>query len=303
MLDASTDHTSPVPDASHDSSLADVIVADTSVHDAQSDTSTVTDGALTGDAAHDGAVDAEATPDASDAGSRDSGSSSDAGDATTPDASDGSSSAADGGDASQEVDAADAAPACVTTLESLGGAATDDAGKTEMILFSFDAADAGTASDFSHSTDSNTTATSTSAVTSTDGYPCQTGALSVTTTYISGNPNTYVYHDYHNPGQNWSGYQKLHVWLKVETTDYATISGVVPQIDSTNYTLHLFQGYIAGSTFVGGGWHESVLDLAASGSFDPTNVNGFQFKLQTTASSDGGVIPQATLLIDSIWLE
>ena len=99
--------------------------------------------------------------------------------------------------------------------------------------------------------------------------------------------------------------QYAHVWVKLVTSDYNSIYGVEPQIDSQGFGLHLTGGWVSGSTLADGQWHETVVNLTPGSNYFPSDVNGLQFELQpendlTAASS---APPQATLLIDSIWIE
>jgi hypothetical protein len=123
--------------------------------------------------------------------------------------------------------------------------------------------------------------------------------------YTAFGPKDQLYYNYHTNVQNWTGYTQLHAWLKVVTTDYTTIQGVEPRVDSNNYDAadYIFGTFVSGSTFSNGGWHETIVNLTAP--YVAAQVNGFQFELQTIGTSlDGGAAPPpATLLVDSIWLE
>jgi hypothetical protein len=296
--DASADHTTPAEDAAqsdasqHDANVADTSVTDSALADSTTADSAASDGSLT-DASHDASVDAAQ---ASDSG----------GDASLADAS------SDAADASQAADASDASDGgvCTTTIALLGGGdgGTNDAGKAPRILFSFDpsdadASDAGLDPNWANYSDSGSSGTLSE--TSTAGYPCP-GALSLSVTYTAYGPKDQIYYNYQSGAQDWTGYTTMHVWLKVITSDYTSIQGVEPRIDSNAYGDKLFGGFVGGSTFAGGGWHESVINLTPGATYVPSTVNGFQFELQTTgAAADGGAgaPPQATLLVDSIWLE
>ena len=294
--DASADHTTATEDASQsDASQHDANVADTSLADSALADSTTADSAATDSSVTDASVDAQHSESGSDASVSD-GSTSDA-----------SSDAA--ADASQTPDASDGG-VCTTTVALLGGGdgGTNDAGKAPALLFTFDpsdadASDAGLGPNWANYSDTGSTGTLSE--TSTAGYPCP-GALSLSVTYTAYGPKDQIYYNYQSGAQDWTGYTTMHAWLKVITSDYTSIQGVEPRVDSNAYGDKLFGGFVGGSTFSGGGWHESVINLTPGTTYVPSAVNGFQFELQTTsAAADGGAgaPPQATLLVDSIWLE
>lgn len=227
----------------------------------------------------------------SDAGSKDGA----APDASTP-------------DGAAEASTADASEAgggvCVTTLSSLGASGTNDAA-TSKILDDFDGqADAGPGASWNGYF--NMGSAGTFGVTGTDGHTCD-GALDLAvTTYTQYGTDVQAYFNYGGSVQDWTGYKKLHAWLKVVSSDYSTIQGVEPRVDSSNYTEKLFGGFVGGSTFADGGWHETVVPLTASASYAPSTVNGYQFELQLVGAQPGGAPatpPAATLLVDSIWIE
>lgn len=208
----------------------------------------------------------------------------------------------DGGDATSD------GGACVTTIASLGGSADGgEGGAAPMVLFDFDTstADAGLDTNFSNSTYPTADATGTLSLTSADGDPCP-GALKLAVTYTACGPHDDIYYNYGSgsSAKDWTGYTKLHVWLRIVTTDYSEIQGVEPRVDSNAYASELFGGFVSGSTLADGKWHESVSTLTPGSTYTPSAVNGFQFELQTTScGADGGAPPSATLLIDSIWIE
>jgi hypothetical protein len=224
--------------------------------------------------------------------------------------------ASDSGDSSPAADASDGAtvdaheggiPGCTTTVASLGGT-TPDAGDAAVprILFSFDdATDAGIdTTAWSVFNDTGSTATAL-ALNPLDGHPCA-GSATTTATYTAYGPKVQVYYNYNSNVQNWTGYTTFHVWLKVVTTDFTTIQGIEPLVQSSNYTFKHFDGFVSGATLSDGGWHETIVHLTPGGDYDPATVNAFQLELQTVPSgADGGplVPPPATLLIDSIWIE
>ena len=312
-LDASSDQTSSVPDASHQDSAADTsTLSDAGGHDGSLTNDAAADAmeqadVLPGDAAHDGSP-ADSSADAApveagvDSSPVDSSPGGDAADSST--VTDGSSGS-DASDASV-ADAADGG-ACVTSAALLSGGdgGVNDAGVAPRILFSFDptadGGDAGLPSGFQNFSDANSNGTMTE--TMADGHPCS-GALSLSVTYSAFGPKDQVYYQY-SSAQDWTGYTKLHAWLKVETSSYATIQGVEPRVQSANFGDNLFGGFVSGSTFSDGGWHETIVPLTAGTNYAPASVITLQFELQTvgTATGDASVPPSATLLIDSIWLE
>jgi hypothetical protein len=206
-------------------------------------------------------------------------------------------------EASPGTDAGDAA-ACVTTVASLGGGGVNDAGVSPMVLFSFDPGSTA----FDGGLDPNWTSYGTPSpslgTTPTDGHPCSNGALTLAVAQPAFSSDYGTYYSY-STAQDWTGYTQLHAWLKVVTTDYTTIAGVEPRVDSASFVDRLYGGFVDGTTFSGGGWHETIVALAPGASYVPATVSGFQFELQIAAAVDGGAStpPQATLLVDSIWIE
>jgi hypothetical protein len=246
-------------------------------------------------------------------------------DVTRPDAgeavADASRSDADAGDG--------AVPACVTTVPALD----PDAGllvPPAKVLFDFDDTQPGDAGDggdggdagdggldphwqvFSDVFDAGIGSTATLGESTTDGYPCA-GAIEATVTYTAFGPKTQLYYNFTNGvgTQDWTGFTALHAWVKVLTTDYSTIAGVESRVQSNNYAAKLFgaagDGFMPGTTFTNGGWHEMVLQLTPGATtYVPAAVNDLQFELQTQGTAvDGGPAgpPQATMIVDSIWLE
>jgi hypothetical protein len=201
-------------------------------------------------------------------------------------------------------DAGGAAPACVTTLSSLNGAA--GGAPAPKILFAFDdASNTGIDPGFAAFTDTNSTATPLT-LNTVDGHPCA-GSLTTTVTYAAFGPKTQVYYNYGSANaQDWTGYNTLLFWVKVVTSDPSTIAGVEPRVDSGGYAQQHFGAYLYGATLSDGGWHQGIILLPAGvAAYTASAVNGFQLELQTVlVSADGGAVapPEATLLIDSIWL-
>lgn len=287
-MDASADQTSGMSSSSSTSSSQDASGTDTSVQDSsQPDTSSSTDASDSGHDASTDAADAANTSDATDA--------SDASDAAN--------------DATQGSDAGDGST-CTTTVALLGSdGGVNEAGVAPTILFDFDT---GATLDPAFTSFNDTGSTASLALTSADGYPCP-GALALSVTYTAFGPTDGIYYNYGSTPQNWSSYTELHAWLKVVTTDFSTIVGVEPMIDSNNYVHFYCSFQSAGTLATAGtadGWHEVIVPLnttgaGCSGTYDGGMVNGFEFKLETTSSSEDGSAapPPATMLVDSIWLQ
>ncbi|HEY4012988.1 MAG TPA: hypothetical protein VGM06_06605 [Polyangiaceae bacterium] len=279
-------------DTGHPDASPDVTVSDASPDVAQ-DASHPDGSSL--DATADAQVDAR--PDASDAGARD------AADAGTPDSSD-AASPGDGGDGG---DAGDGAVACVTTIGSL-----DDSGPGQL-LFGFDTqAEASAWTQYTFPTTSSSFVFTQSPTEGPAGFGCP-GAMSLAVTYTGYGVQSGV--DYNFPtAQDWTGRVRLHMWIKVVTSDYTTINGVEEIVFSQNLasdtpTTYIddFGGFLAGSGYASGGWLELVTDISTpTASYFPTTVVGLEVRLTTVNSmADGGpaVPPPATLLVDDIWVE
>jgi hypothetical protein len=207
--------------------------------------------------------------------------------------------------ATNDADVGDAVAACVTTITSLGGTTSN-----AKILFAFDdASDAGVDPAFSFYSDTGSTAGNPPVLNGADGQPCA-GSLTTTVTYTVFGPKTQLYYNYGAAdAQDWTGYSTLHFWVKVVTTDPTTIAGVEPRVDSSTTYAQFYGNFVFGTTLSDGGWHEATIDLPAADAgtqYTPSAVVGFQVELQTAfASADGGATapPDATFLIDSIWLD
>ena len=310
-VDAGADQTaeaSPAVDGSPaDSTLPDAVVAEASPSEGSAPDATQSDGAASDAGSSEaGAIDTGAGDSSHGDGSSD-GSLQDGHQADTStsdgEVSDGQADATAENDAAEGPDVVDAG-VCSTTTALLGSGAPSDSGPAPRVLFDFDALESADASpadvtaNWQAFSDANSTATL--GTTSTDGHPC-VGALTMAVTYTAFAPKDQAYYSY-SSAQDWTGYTTLHAWLKVVTSDYGTIQGVEPQVQSHGYADKLYGGFLSGSTFAGGAWHETVVPL--SGTYDALTVNAIQFELQTTGTTvDGGGPPPATLLIDSIWLE
>ncbi len=234
---------------------------------------------------------AELVPPASDSGASDAA----ATDATVADAS-GSDSAAEGSasDASDEATVVEAAAPLQPEL-----------------LFGFDnGADLGWGA--------NPTANTTLSVGAslTDGHSCP-GAVSLYATYAAYGPNPLLSFNYGGNGGgsvDWSGRTKLHMWVKVLTTNYSTVAYVQAFVSANGYVF-MSGGGFNGTQLSDGAWHESIFNIPpvpanpnpeGGAVFDPAFVNAFGAQIGTqSAAADGGpsVPPPTTLLVDDIWLE
>jgi hypothetical protein len=207
-------------------------------------------------------------------------------------------------DAPNDANTGDVA-ACVTEVSSLGGS-TSGAGR---ILFAFDdASDAGVDFGFICFSEVGSTARNPPVLNRVDGHPCA-GSLTTTVPYTAFGPKTTFYYYYSSVNaQDWTGYSTLHFWVKVVTTDPSSIAGVEPRVDSGLY-LPYIGNFVSGTTLSDGGWHEATIDLPsadAGTTYTPGRIIGFELDLQTSsASADGGETapPDATFMIDSIWLD
>jgi len=145
-----------------------------------------------------------------------------------------------------------------------------------------------------------------------DGSPSP-GSLKVTAPFSDFNQFVDVQHGFGASAlKDWHAY-KLHVRVKVETTNYPAASpmGVQVYVNTGNYT-----GYCQSYTNVksNGNWEEYVLDLSQSSCttapVDPTMVIAAGVSFQTGSgmlANDGGINTMkptaATIHVDSFWLE
>jgi hypothetical protein len=280
------------PDATLDGTPADATSADVTQSDASHDAAqdvSHTDGSPLD------AAPGDAQPDASDAG---------------PDATSADGAALDAADASADAPSEAGSPGdasegggCTTTIGLF-----DDSG-TAQLLFGFDSpTDINT---FTAYTFPASASTDTLTQSPTEGAPigCP-GAAALNLTYSAYGVQSGIDYDFPTL-QDWTGRVRLHMWIKLVTSDYTTINGVQPIAFSEtapNTTfLDQFGQFLAGSAFAGGTWVELVTDVStANANFVPTAVTGFEIRLTTVSTmADGGPAapPSATLLVDDIWLE
>jgi hypothetical protein len=190
---------------------------------------------------------------------------------------------------------------CTTTVAALAGAG-DGGAVSPQLLFGFDNGLTATTGAWANEADGTMTA-------STDGHTCP-GSLLVTTSFSKSQYPILAQFAY-TAAANWTGYTKLHMWVKVTTTSYATL-GLVQAWENDNVSPG---GFYAPDPMYGttpwsdGGWHEVVLTLtpapvsdAGAANYDPTKVG--EFGVQAGASSyDGGAFPLVSFNVDDIWLQ
>jgi hypothetical protein len=107
------------------------------------------------------------------------------------------------------------------------------------------------------------------------------------------------------PSADWTGFSKLHIWVKVQTTDYAPGSTLYLYVQANafadevaNYQL------IAGSPFTDGGFHEMVLDLTTfTSAQDLMDVDKIDLSVSLPTAADAGPLAPVTVSIDDVWLE
>ncbi|MBV9948402.1 MAG: hypothetical protein JOZ69_16240 [Myxococcales bacterium] len=176
-----------------------------------------------------------------------------------------------------------------------------------LLLFGFD-----NGSNLGWGSNAVTGATVSLGATLNDGHACL-GALQLYTTYTAYNANPlvqFVYGGNAAGAMNWSGRSKLHVWLKVTTSDYTALSGARAFVLSNNY-VSFGSPLVGAATLADRLWHETTVDLtpppAGGGSaLDPSVINGLgaQIVNQSAATAGGPAAPSpTTLLVDDIWLE
>ena len=101
-----------------------------------------------------------------------------------------------------------------------------------------------------------------------DGNTCP-GAISLTVQFNAfGNPGEDVSYGY-GTAADWTGFSKLHAWVKLVTSTYAAVNGVQPFVQSNSYNSYVNGGFVGQSTFSNGAWHELVLDFAHPGFASP----------------------------------
>jgi hypothetical protein len=147
--------------------------------------------------------------------------------------------------------------------------------------------------------------------TKTDGHTCP-GAVTMTVQFASyGDPSASLSTTFNNTPQNWSSYVKLHIWVRLITTNYAAVNGVQSFINSNGYANYSNSNvFLGGSTFSDGNFHEVVFDLLHPNPFTGAVVLGVINKmgvqvLVQDVPQDGGVPAAAPiqLLVDDVWLE
>jgi hypothetical protein len=230
-------------------------------------------------------------------------------------ATDGNDAAGDSSDALGPRDSSDGG-VCSTTVAHLAaggdGGLADSGSDAEaaapiapQLLFGFDNP-GGLDLAWSGYTSPNTISSALLGETLSDGYTC-TGALEYNVTYSGYNVTSGVLYNYGAGGVDWTGRTRLHAWIKLTTSDYTTLSGVQLIVESNNYAVKRYGGFLTATTLAVGTWHEAIVSLGtAATDYFPTNVNDFQVQLLTPgAQADGGpAAPSpATLLVDDIWLE
>src|SRR5262252_6826025 len=147
---------------------------------------------------------------------------------------------------------------------------------------------------------------------SADGSPSP-GSLKVTAPFSDYNQFVDVQHGFGSTMlKDWHAY-KLHVRVKVETTNYPTTNPLGVQVYVN--TGSSYQGYCQTYTNVksNGNWDDYVLDLSQSTCTttpqDPTMViaAGVSFQTGSGSNGDGGTTSMkptaATIHVDSFWLE
>ena len=84
-----------------------------------------------------------------------------------------------------------------------------------------------------------------------------------------------------------------------------------PFVQSNSFGSYVNGGFVSGSTFSNGGWHELVLDFAHPGFasapvvLNAINKFGIQIPLLFSSATDGGPAAptDVQMLIDDIWLK
>jgi hypothetical protein len=106
------------------------------------------------------------------------------------------------------------------------------------------------------------------------------------------------------PSANWTGSSKLHVWAKIQTTNYAVGSSLLLYVQANNYTVQASDYHdLAGSAFTDGAFHELVLDLTSLASANAlTDVDVIALGVNQPTTDAGSLAP-VTVSIDDLWLE
>jgi hypothetical protein len=232
-----------------------------------------------------------------DAGMGDAGQAGDAGDA---------GQAGDAGDAGQAGDAGDAGQVGDAAADDAEAAAPGEAAAPvgPSLLFDFDQGNV-----FSSLGHWDYAGVGGALGYSSEGHVCP-GSL-VASTNFDGKQFPQLHRFLFDSAQNWTGYTKLHIWLKVEAATSSTLGSVQAYVQdyAISGDFNTDNSSVSESTLADGNWHEMVFDLvpnldAGSSSYDPTAVN--QVGIQANASGsayDGGPLPLVKVFVDDIWLE
>jgi hypothetical protein len=135
------------------------------------------------------------------------------------------------------------------------------------------------------------------------------GALSMTVNYGSyGDPNSSASTTFGNTPANWSAFGKLHVSVKLVTTDYTAVNGIQTFINSSGYANYANSSvFLGGSTFSDGAFHEVVFDFAhPNGTLLLSVINKTGVQLLIKGAPAEGGIPTAApvqMFVDDVWLE
>ena len=193
-----------------------------------------------------------------------------------------------GSDARTDTGPADTAP-CVTSF-----------GAGSRLISSFDNGNIGWSPEVSG-------VAYTFASTKADGHTCP-GALTLDLQYMAfADPDADVAANF-SPAADWTGFAKVHAWVKLQTTTFAAINVVQAFTLSNGFGSYANGGYVGGSTFSDGNWHEIVLDMLQPGYGTVTtnivNRLGIQVVLFHAMADGGPAAPtEVTMLVDDVWLE
>lgn len=135
------------------------------------------------------------------------------------------------------------------------------------------------------------------------------GALSMTVDYgLYGDPSSSASTTFGNTPGNWSAYGKLHVSVKLVTTDYTAVNGVQTFINSNGYANYANSSvFLSGSTFSDRAFHEVVFDFAhPNGTLLLSVINKIGAQLLIKDAPAEGGVPNAApveMFVDDVWLE
>jgi hypothetical protein len=139
---------------------------------------------------------------------------------------------------------------------------------------------------------------------STSGHTCP-GELSLTIPFtMYGDQSTDIGIGF--TPMDWTAYAKLHVWVKLITSNYPAVNGVQSYLQSNGGYANS-DVFVSGSVFADGNFHEVVFDLAhPNGTLTKSVVDrvGLQVLVQG-ALADGGFASAASVqvFLDDFWLE